>query len=206
VTSFVVHDLKNSISTLEMLSLNAMDNFDDPEFQRDAIKTISRSVSNMKLLLARLSSAPRAEHLQRSAIDVRTVVQGTLDAMRPRRGVSLVSDLQPLSPVPADAEALSRVVHNLVTNAVEAIDGEGVVTVKTYEEPGAAVLAVSDTGCGMSEEFIETSLFTPFRSTKRGGWGVGLHHVKTIVEGHQGTIDIDSKAGKGTTFTVRLPR
>ena len=52
---------------------------------------------------------------------------------------------------------------------------------------------------------MRTSLFAPFRSTKRGGWGIGLYHAKTIVEAHGGRIEVSSKEGHGTTFVVKLP-
>jgi len=67
------------------------------------------------------------------------------------------------------------------------------------------VVSVTDTGPGMSEEFVRTSLFTPFRSTKDGGWGIGLYQVRDIIERHQGTITVSSAPGQGTTFRVRLP-
>jgi chemotaxis protein histidine kinase CheA len=68
-----------------------------------------------------------------------------------------------------------------------------------------AVIEVSDTGRGMSEEFIRTRLFKPFSTTKKGGLGVGLAQCRGIVEAHGGTIDARSRPGEGTVFTVRVP-
>jgi len=67
------------------------------------------------------------------------------------------------------------------------------------------VLAVRDTGCGMSREFVEQSLFQPFRTTKRRGLGIGLFQSKMIVEAHEGRIEVESEEGKGSTFRVLLP-
>jgi signal transduction histidine kinase len=130
-----------------------------------------------------------------------------LEATRPVGGgrVQLVKELAPLSPVPADPDALLKVFQNLVTNAVEALTGEGTVTIRTHESEGWAVCTVTDTGGGMTTEFIKTALFVPFRSTKKGGWGIGLYQAKGIVEAHGGRIDVTSAPGRGTTFTVRLP-
>jgi signal transduction histidine kinase len=97
------------------------------------------------------------------------------------------------------------VIQNLVTNAAQSIGGKGTVILKTFEEDGRAILSVTDTGCGMSEDFVRTSLFAPFRSTKKGGWGIGLYHAKELVEAHGGTIDVSSKEGAGTTISLRLP-
>jgi putative PEP-CTERM system histidine kinase len=205
LTSFVIHDLKNSVTALSMLSQNALQHFDDPEFQRDAIKTVSRTVDRIKALLTRLSSAPEPAPLRLQPIDLSALVQ---DAVRPIAGgarVRLETELASLPPVAGDPEAILRVIQNLVTNAVEALDGEGLVRVKTSEQGGWAVIAVSDTGCGMSEDFLRKSLFAPFRSTKKGGWGIGLYQARGIVEGHGGSIEVASKEGEGTTFWIRLP-
>jgi signal transduction histidine kinase len=107
--------------------------------------------------------------------------------------------------VQGDRDALTRVVENLATNAMESIEGEGTVTVTLTAEDGHAVIAVVDTGCGISEEYLDRHLFSPFRSTKDTGWGVGLYHTRLAVERQGGRIFVDSVEGRGTTFTVKLP-
>jgi signal transduction histidine kinase len=97
------------------------------------------------------------------------------------------------------------VIQNLVTNAVESVKGSGTVSVRSYEEGGVVVCEVTDTGCGMSPEFIQKSLFAPFKSTKSGGWGIGLYQAKGIVDAHGGTIEVTSREGAGSTFRLRLP-
>ncbi|HXG02280.1 MAG TPA: XrtA/PEP-CTERM system histidine kinase PrsK [Candidatus Binatia bacterium] len=206
LTSFVVHDLKNSIAALSLLSQNALANFDDPEFQRDAIKTLSRTVERMKALLARLASSREAPGATWAPLSLPAVVQDAVGGLSPRRGIRLRTELGPAAGLRGDAEALARVVQNLVINGMEAIAGEGEVTVKTYEDGRWGVVEVTDTGCGIPAEFLRTSLFAPFRTTKKGGWGVGLYHAKTIVEAHGGTIEVSTKEGQGTTFMIRLPR
>ena len=113
--------------------------------------------------------------------------------------------LRPVPPVSADPEALLLALQNLVKNAAEAIAGRGTVTVAVDRAEDSAIVSVTDTGPGMSEEFVRTSLFTPFRSTKDGGWGIGLFQARDIIERHGGTIAVTSTPGLGTTFRVRLP-
>jgi signal transduction histidine kinase len=79
------------------------------------------------------------------------------------------------------------------------------ITVSGADGASEAVIEVSDTGRGMSEDFIRTRLFKPFSTTKKGGLGVGLAQCRGIVEAHGGTIDARSRAGEGTVFTVRIP-
>jgi len=204
LTSFVIHDLKNSISALSMLSQNALKNFDDPEFQRDAIKTVAKTADRMKALLGRLSSAPEPTALRFEPVDLATLV---LEAARPvvkSDRIRLVKDLVPL-PISGDSGALSKVIENLVANAVQSIDGSGTVTLRTFAADDKAVVSITDTGCGMSADFVRQSLFAPFRSTKKGGWGIGLYQAKGIVEAHGGAIEVSSNEGTGTTFRVSLP-
>lgn len=205
LTSFVIHDLKNSISALSLLTDNALKHFDDPEFQRDAVKTLARTVERMQGLLARLSSAPDTERLRREPVDLPALVQEATAPLTRSERLEVVRDLRPVPGLAGDPEALLHVIENLVKNAAQSIPARGVVTVRTYEDGGRAVLEVTDTGCGMSEEFLRTSLFSPFRSTKRGGWGIGLYQTKSLIEAHDGTIEVTSKEAVGTTFRVRLP-
>jgi signal transduction histidine kinase len=107
----------------------------------------------------------------------------------------------------ADAERIERVIENLVINAVEAMGEKGgTLTVEAGEaEPGKVFLSVSDTGPGMSADFVENRLFRPFSTTKRSGVGLGLYTCREVVRANGGAIEVQSKPGVGTTFRVVLP-
>ena len=206
VTAAVIHDIKNSVSALSLLSRNALRNFDDPEFQRDTITTLSRTVDRMQRLLTRLS-APMLETrpLRRDPVDLMALVLEATTPLAADPHLRVVRELGPVGKVAGDRDALLRVLENLVTNAAEAIEGDGTITLTLAEAEGRAVMTVSDTGCGISEEFLQRHLFSPFRSTKKGGWGIGLYHTKQVVEHHDGTIVVKSVEGQGTMFAVTLP-
>jgi hypothetical protein len=205
-TAAVIHDLKNSISALSLLSRNAVGNFADPEFQRDAITTLSHTVKRMQQSLGKLSSTAALTPPSRNEpIDLQELIIEATTPLATDTNVRLVRELHPVNTVYGDREALLRVVENLTTNAAEAIDCEGTVTVTLVEEQGHAVISVADTGCGISEEYQERYLFSPFRSTKKGGWGIGLYQTKQVVENQYGEIRVESVEGHGTTFTVKLP-
>jgi putative PEP-CTERM system histidine kinase len=205
VASFVIHDLKNLITSLSLLSQNAIKYFDDPEFQKDTVLTLSRTVEQMQALLTRLSSRTEPVGRTGTAVDLASLVRAAVETVTFPHGVKLVIDLGAAPTVLGDSDALLRVVTNLLTNAVQAVDGEGLIAVTLKSADGNAVLSVADDGCGMSEQFVRDSLFVPFRTTKRGGWGIGLYQVKEIVDRHGGTISVISKEGAGTTFQVTLP-
>ena len=205
-TTAVIHDIKNSVSALSMLARNAGSNFSDPEFQRDAIVTLSRTVDRMRRLLVKLSS-PDAEPAPARAepVDLRELIIEATTPLAARGEIRLVRHLESVNTVAGDRDALLRVVENLTTNAAEAIDHGGTVTVTLAAEQGHAIISVADTGCGIPAEYQERHLFSPFRSTKEGGWGVGLYQTKQAVEHEDGEILVESVEGHGATFTVKLP-
>jgi putative PEP-CTERM system histidine kinase len=205
LTSYVIHDVKNSASALSLLARNALTYFEDPEFQRDSIRTLSRTVERMTRLLGKLGSPGETAKLALEPVDLAAVVDEIVRPLRADGRLTVLTDLRPIPPVSADREALQQALQNLVKNAAEAIVGPGTITVAIELAERAAVVSVTDTGPGMSEEFVRTSLFTPFRSTKDGGWGIGLFQARDNIERHGGTIAVTSTLGRGTTFRVQLP-
>jgi putative PEP-CTERM system histidine kinase len=205
-TAAVIHDLKNAVAALSLLARNTADNFADPEFQRDAAVTLSRTVERMRRLLARLSSPDvTTPPVAIEPIDLRALIIEATTSLAADARVRLVRELGAVKTVYGDRDAILRVVENLTTNAAEALDQEGTVTVTLAEDRGHAVISVADTGCGISEEYRQHHLFSPFHSTKKGGWGIGLYQTKQVVENQDGEIRVESIEGHGTTFIVKLP-
>jgi hypothetical protein len=188
-----------------MLAHNASKHLAEPEFQRDALVTLSRTVERMRRLLGKLSAAKAETPRPAEPIDLHELIMEATTPLAGAGKVRLVRELTPVTTVHGDRDTLLRVIENLTTNAAEAIDREGTVTVTLSEERGYAVISVTDTGCGISEEYRERHLFSPFRSTKQGGWGVGLYQTKQAVESQDGEIRVESLEGRGTTFIVKLP-
>jgi putative PEP-CTERM system histidine kinase len=205
LTSYVIHDVKNSVSALSLLARNALTHFDDPEFQRDSIRTLSRTAERMMDLLGKLGSPTGAVAPAFEPVDFAELLEEAARPLRADARLRVVIDLRPVPPVSGDPKALLHALQNLVKNAGEAIKGPGTVTISVGSAVGAAVVSVTDTGTGMSEDFVRTALFAPFRSTKEGGWGIGLFQARDIVERHGGTIVVTSTPGQGTTFQMRLP-
>jgi hypothetical protein len=122
----------------------------------------------------------------------------------PRR-ITLDTRFEVTPDVELDPEQLHTVFANLIMNAIEAIPADGQITVETAGVDGWAVLAVTDTGCGMSANFIRERLFRPFQTTKSRGLGIGLFQCRHLVQACHGTLTVESHDGQGTKMTVRLP-
>lgn len=130
-----------------------------------------------------------------------------LEARCKKQGVELVRELADgLPAITADPALLTQVLVNLVVNAIQAMPDGGRLTVRTRPEPGYVVLAIEDTGVGMSADVLRR-IFDPFFTTKDvgEGTGLGLSVAHGIISAHGGRIDVRSAPGQGSCFEVRLP-
>ena len=211
LTSFVLHDLKNCISMLSLLMKNAERNFQNPEFQRDALNTIGSTVSKMQGLIQRLAETRTigqiTVHPSAHSVNLRQLVEDCVERLQTSLSPSIRLEnlANGIPDVLGDTESLQKVLTNLLINAIEAVNGRGEIVVRSACSPEGVSIIVRDNGCGMSPEFVEKRLFQPFASTKSKGLGIGLYQCKTIVEAHGGSIEVASSEGKGTTMTVTLP-
>ncbi|HWR90522.1 MAG TPA: XrtA/PEP-CTERM system histidine kinase PrsK, partial [Dissulfurispiraceae bacterium] len=206
ISAFVLHDLKNLVSALSLMMENAKDYMDDPDFQRDMIRSLDNTVSKMKRLIERLKTIQDKDTLRYENVDLRALVLETASLVTTGQitvsGEGICVDV--------DREEMQKVILNLLLNGIEACNGKGTVSADVGPlrggDNGSACIRVSDTGSGMSEEFIRNSLFKPFVTTKGKGLGIGLYQCRQIVEAHRGRIDVKSEVGKGSVFTVILPK
>lgn len=207
VASFILHDLKNCVSMLSLVTQNAETVGADPAFQRDAFRIVGESVRKMRELIDRLSHLRKGLELRLAPMDLNRLVREAVERVRVavNGGVHLSAELDPLPPIAADQEQVRKVLDNLLLNAVEALADGGEVRVRTTARNGSVSLEVADNGPGIPEAILRAGLFTPFRTTKPHGLGIGLYQVKSIVEAHGGHIHVTSQVGKGTTIEVQLP-
>ena len=98
-----------------------------------------------------------------------------------------------------------RVFNNIIKNAIEAMPDGGNLTIIVDENKDEVITKIIDTGMGMSQDKLN-NLFRPFQSDKSKGMGLGLMFCKNVVDKHSGQITVDSVIGKGTTFTIKLPK
>ncbi len=123
-----------------------------------------------------------------------------------KQGVEIIREIAPLPPVPCFADEINQVWTNLFHNSLQAMENKGKIKIKTWVEGNFAKISISDTGGGIPED-IREKIFEPFFTTKKAGEGsgLGLDIVKKIIDKHDGTIELESEVGIGTTFTISLP-
>lgn len=201
--AFVVHDIKNLVSQLSILARNAERHAEKPEFRADMIDTLRSSVDKMNELLARLSQHNKSRHAQPVAIDIGEAV---MNAVHEKRLVYPVdAQLTPGFFAVADAARLDTIIGHLLQNAIEATPDGSPVRITCRAHGDDIAVNICDSGVGMSEAFIAKQLFKPFESTKEGGFGIGAYEARALAMSMGGQLRVDSRLGKGTTFTLLLP-
>jgi putative PEP-CTERM system histidine kinase len=205
MAAFMMHDLKNLASSLSLTIENLPIHFENPEFRSDSLHIIQQNVLKINNIYSHLSILSKKIELKPTEVDLNVLVTSILSNLNGETHVSLLQDLKSLPKLMIDPDQIQTVLTNLVLNAKEAIGSSGEILIATDQKNGWVMISIKDNGCGMSKEFIERSLFRPFKTTKKYGMGIGLYHSKLIVEAHQGRIEVESEEGKGSTFRVFLP-
>jgi putative PEP-CTERM system histidine kinase len=207
--AFIAHDLRNVANELTLTLSNARSHIQNPEFQRDLILSMEDSVAAMQRLLDKLARGQGASPVAAEGGEPTDFAQLLRDALKRRKSdaTELSLDLEGQDPLPiaCDPDRLVSISGHLIQNAIEAAGPEGHVTVRLRREGEASVFEVEDDGPGMSPAFLRERLLHPFRSSKRGGFGLGLFECRQIAQELGGQLSIDTEPGRGTVARVRLP-
>lgn len=201
--AFVMHDIKNLVSQLSILTRNAEKHASNPDFQADMVDTLRGSVGKMNDLLARLSQHNKARHNPPEEVDATEILMKALHGKQMIHPIN--TDLRPGVKIIADVTRLETIVGHLVQNAIEASPADSPVRVACHGNGKEVVITVSDKGTGMSEAFVADQLFKPFESTKEGGFGIGAYEARMLAQSMGGQLRVESQTGHGTTFTLTLP-
>jgi putative PEP-CTERM system histidine kinase len=201
--AFVMHDIKNLVSQLSILTRNAEKHADNPEFQADMVETLRGSVDKMNDLLARLSQHNKARHSAARPVDIGEAVMKAVHAKRIIYPIE--ADLASGMMAVADPTRVETIINHLVQNAIEATTDGSPVKISCRPQGSDIAIGISDAGAGMSEAFIANQLFKPFESTKEGGFGIGAYEARALAATMGGHLRVESRVGKGTRFTLLLP-
>ena len=165
-------------------------------------------INRLDYIVTQFLQAIRPVSPQLKLVSLNGVVETTLDLLKPEldnRGLNVRTKMAPRLPAaPADATQMKQVLVNLVKNAMQAMSKGGTLTLQTGEGAAGVWVSVADTGSGIPQEQINR-IFEPFFTTKKRGTGLGLMIVQRIVRAHGGKIELESHAGRGTTFRIWLP-
>jgi signal transduction histidine kinase len=197
-SSYIAHEFRNSLGAIIGL-VRLVEK--GKKHGADIIKECRR----MENLIARILEYSKPLKLNLSDVDLNEVLAEALTRSSiPRRIQVSQKTTSDIPLIRGDHELLTAAVANLLKNAKEAIRNKGLIEVETGRANGAAYVVVRDSGTGMDSQEVDM-IFNPFFSRKADGMGLGLAYVKKIVEQHEGRIEVISRKGKGSTFTLRFP-
>ena len=201
--AFILHDIKNLVSQLSVLTRNAERHADNADFRADMIATLKSSIGKMNDLLARLSPQAGARSQNAFPQPLREIIAGAIAARRAFHPVNLLGDCGEWAAV--DAAGLEQALGHVLQNAIDASPRLEPVTVRVDRTADEVTIAVTDKGSGMDADFIRSRLFQPFVSTKDSGFGIGAFEARSLIDAMGGRITVESRPQQGTQFIIHLP-
>ncbi|MDR3639447.1 MAG: ATP-binding protein [Isosphaeraceae bacterium] len=209
----LAHEIRNPLSTM-CLNLDLLaEDFQNTETPRDRriaqkIERLRKETHRLQNILEDFLRFARAQALRTVPADLNVIIEEMRDFCEPQamaQGIVVRTHYDPNLPrVDVDVELFRQALLNLILNAEHAMPNGGELILTTRRDGSDAVVEVTDTGVGMTED-VRARVFDAFYSTRPGGSGLGLPTTRKIVESHGGTIDVQSERAKGTQFTIRLP-
>ena len=204
LSAFLMHDMNNLIAQQSLVVKNAEKYRHDPKFVDDTIETIAHSVARMRRLMEQLSRDSRTPTSEK--VRMREVLRKAVMRSDDREPVPELSLDEGDPYLRADPERLTVVIEHLIRNAQDATTPDDLIGVTSSTNNGMAVIEIRDTGSGMTAEFISERLFRPFDSTKGSqSMGIGVYQAREYARMLGGSLDVESRVGEGTVFSLRLP-
>ncbi len=219
ISAVIAHEFNNILTPVISYSQYALQSAEseNPDIQliRKALTKSFQGATKAGRICSSMLGLARGES-ETCICSVQTIIDDTLSVMArdPQKdGIALRVQVQPDLMITADPVQLEQVLLNLLINARQSMAGKnGALTIKAFAEEGSVKISVIDTGSGIAEKNL-ARIFDPFFTTKgtakKGearGTGLGLAICKQIIEHHNGQIQVQSEIGKGTTFTIVLPK
>ena len=210
----IAHEVNNPLAGIlvytQLLTKKIAGDNISKEVALDYLSKMGSELTRSTRLIRNLLDFARQSPPTLRLVDINDVINRALDLAAHSaelQNVQVIKELNPSLPnLMADFDQLQQVCTNLILNAIQAIPERGRLTLRTSASDSWLKVEVEDTGCGISQENMR-KLFTPFFTTKGKGKGVGLGLAVAygIIQRHQGRIEVQSKEGEGTTFTIYLP-
>lgn len=201
----VGHELRNPLGAIKNAVYFLNMAIEEPvEEVKESLKIIEEEVTTSERIITSLLDFARPKPLNLQNLVINDVVQSAQKYITVPENVTIVNNLDKSLPsIHADSEQLTQVFRNIIFNAIQAMPEGGQLVINSVEKQERVIISFTDSGVGISEENLGR-LFEPLFTTKAKGIGLGLVVSKTLIEGHNGRIDVQSKVGKGSTFTIKL--
>lgn len=209
LASGMAHEIGTPMNVILGRAEYLMDRIHEEPLKK-GLKTIITQVERITRVMNQLLSFARRKPLQPGPVDLRQIIENSLEMFEERlsrQQVQICTHIDPdCPPVFADNDQMNQVLINLIMNAIHAMTNGGSLRIALRQDEDMVKLTIADTGHGIHKDHVK-KIFDPFFTTKEfgKGTGLGLTVVKGIIEEHHGSITVASEEGKGTTFAIFLP-
>lgn len=203
VTAFAIHDIKNLIAQQGLVVKNAEKHKHNPEFIDDAIDTIAQSVKKMDKLLIKLQGNHQKQTEQ---TDIKVLLNEAIAMNSHEKPIPNLELLNTPQTLEIDREKLLMAINHLIKNAQDATNEQDTIQISLTQIDTHICLDITDSGCGMTEQFVKEELFRPFKSTKKDeGMGIGAFQIRELIHALKGELFVESKINIGSKFSIYLP-
>ncbi len=207
LTAGIAHEVNNPLGGMLNCVKSMQENPGDAEMTARYLPLLEKGLRQIESIMRQLLNFGRKEPLQTRLTDVQALFTECTELLSYKlKSIRLETDIAVDGRYQLDAEALKQIIINIGLNAIQAMDGKGVLSIGCLEKNGFLILSFKDTGPGISEENL-AYIFDPFFTTKDVGEGTGLGLAVTysLVKRMNGTITVDSKVNEGALFTITIP-
>ncbi|MBI5212883.1 MAG: HAMP domain-containing protein [Nitrospirae bacterium] len=210
LASGIAHEINNPLSGITLCFKNLMEAGVDDSTKDRLVQAINDGLQKIKKIVEQLLDFSRMSVTEKAPVDINNFITRLLILFNypaSKKEINVVNDLSDDIPeILIDENKMAQVFMNILINALQATDMGGTLTIRTRSDNGFCIVSIGDTGAGITPDVLP-NIFDPFFTTKGvgEGTGLGLSVSKGIVEQHGGMIEVDSRVGVGTTFTIKLP-
>ena len=206
----MAHEIRNPLSSVKGFATYFREKLKDSPQDRDTATTMIEEVERLDRVIGQLLEFARPSTLKIKPVHIPDLIQHSLKLIEGdarSKGIEVKTDIPGSIPVvPMDGDRMNQVLLNLYLNALQAMDGGGVLEVRVFRDDARklTLITVSDNGRGIETADLER-IYDPYFTTKPDGTGLGLAIVHKILDAHGGSIKVRSQTGVGTAVTITLP-
>ncbi|HIG26502.1 MAG TPA: GAF domain-containing sensor histidine kinase [Verrucomicrobiales bacterium] len=206
MASHIIHDLKNPLSVIRISAELISAKFPESEKRTSAVIRESERIYTMIQEILNFSKG--SSHMEFISVDLSAFMHDlyqVAEMLLEGKNIALKKGSFPDTRIRVDSERMRRALLNIFSNAIDVMKEGDSLSVCVELKDDQLIFQVEDTGSGMDDETLQNVFEPMFSRKKKGGFGLGMAITKSIVEGHNGTIDVESTLGQGTVFRINIP-
>lgn len=205
IARVIAHEVRNPLTNINLATEQLNSEIESNKNTDMLFKMIARNSERINQLVSDLLSTTRLTELSYSQASINDILDASLQLASDRLELNHIQVIKKydnqICPISIDVEKIKIAFLNIIVNAIEAMDRNGVLEICTYKKDNRCIVEITDNGKGMSKEESDR-LFEPYFTTKEKGNGLGLANAQNIILGHKGSISAETEIDKGTTFTI----